>query len=221
MRIAYLSFIPFLALATAEEGFKDGDSCGVMSADFLNPLFEGSYLVAGEAGCTLESGDSGCHCAPDFADGQSLSEWKWQCNNTVTFGPAEGKVCPATVPVEPGFAEDLDGEPKNIGSEPVFCNTTIHPTGHPGNEVCGYSTCDEGGNTSAICGCVDLEARGIGEGQQWFCLHATCDCMADVEEEQPPMEDTTSSAPVASTAFALAASAMFLAMMNWGNCKQS
>merc|ERR1712032_217071 len=59
----------------------------------------------------------------------------------------------------------------------VPCNTDIHPTGQPGDEVCPYSDCDdEDGEHSAICACIDLARYGIGDGMEWVCMHATCDC---------------------------------------------
>ncbi len=42
--------------------------------------------------------------------------------------------------------------------------------------MCPYSECDEGGDTSAICACIDLAKYGFGEGEEWFCLHSTCSC---------------------------------------------
>jgi hypothetical protein len=71
----------------------------------------------------------------------------------------------------------------------AYCNLTVHPSGRYGDEVCGYSTCEEGGDYSAVCACVDLErVRGIeGAGQQWFCLHSKCGCGEEVVE--PDAED--------------------------------
>merc|ERR1712238_576906 len=58
----------------------------------------------------------------------------------------------------------------------IPCNLDIHPTGRPGDEVCPYSDCDDGGKHSAICACIDLEKYGMGEGTEWVCMHATCEC---------------------------------------------
>merc|ERR1712238_389749 len=58
----------------------------------------------------------------------------------------------------------------------IPCNLDIHPTGRPGDEVCPYSDCDDGGQHSAICACIDLEKYGMGTGTEWVCMHATCDC---------------------------------------------
>jgi hypothetical protein len=126
--------------------------------------------------------------------------------NVVNFGPnpSTGKVCPATVPVAKGLGElefvmkknralqsDAASSEKDpstttavvgIGTESqlqkmsVACNTTVHPTGQPGDEVCPYSDCDEGGDHSAICACLDLSKYGMGEGEEWVCMHATCSC---------------------------------------------
>merc|ERR1712238_57271 len=86
----------------------------------------------------------------------------------------------------------------------VPCNLDIHPTGRPGDEVCPYSDCDEGGEHSAICACIDLEKYGMGTGTEWVCMHATCDCedsvtdtggdgdtegAATVNSDTPPLEE--------------------------------
>ena len=47
--------------------------------------------------------------------------------------------------------------------------------------MCPYSECDEGGDTSAVCACIDLAKYGLGEGEEWFCLHSTCDCGDELE----------------------------------------
>jgi hypothetical protein len=70
------------------------------------------------------------------------------------------------------FTEELEGVP-------VPCNTTIHPTGYPGDEVCGYSECESGGSYTAVCGCVDSGTRTDpteSSGMQWICIHSTCGC---------------------------------------------
>lgn len=71
---------------------EDGGYCGVQSADFVNYSFGGKYRVAGQEGCDLGEGQVECLCAPDFSDNQRLSGWKWQCGDTVKFGPIPGKV---------------------------------------------------------------------------------------------------------------------------------
>ncbi|KAG7353581.1 hypothetical protein IV203_002936 [Nitzschia inconspicua] len=173
----------FLLFVTAHSAvfaaFRNGDTCGVSSQDFLNYNFQSDFLVAGEEGCTLGD-DTHCYCAPDLSDGESLGEWKWQCNNSVQFGPSRPeKICPESVPVTKGMG-DLDVVFNRRGlqfqPEQVSCDTSIHPTGRPGDEVCAYSSCDEGGDHSAICACVDLEQYGHGEGMEWVCMHATCSC---------------------------------------------
>jgi hypothetical protein len=159
--------------------------------------YRSDYMVAGETGCSLGD-DSGCLCAPNLTDGKSLSEWEWQCNGVVNFGPATSKICPDVVPVAKGLgllesvvninrARSLQAdevkEVASVGTESmqekvigVACDTSIHPTGRPGDEVCPYSDCDEGGDHSAICACVDLGKYGMGVGMEWVCMHATCSC---------------------------------------------
>merc|ERR1719491_1296354 len=171
----------------------------------MNYNYRSEYMVAGSAGCTIGGGgdtateESGCFCAPNLEDGQGLGEWEWQCNNIVNFGPnpESGKVCPSKVPVPKGLGElkwviksdrvleagDLPVPVvASVGTESqqqkmsVPCNLDIHPTGRPGDEVCPYSDCDDGGEHSAICACIDLEKYGMGTGTEWVCMHATCEC---------------------------------------------
>jgi hypothetical protein len=173
------------SLLAAEGTFQNGDSCGVKSSDFVNDYFAGKFLVAGTSGCNLSDDETGCFCAPDFDDQDPLSEWKWQCNDSVDFGPVDGKVCPDTMPIP---KESLPFEievSRSAAENTLACDTSVHPTGRPGDEVCPYSDCDQGGDTSAICGCVNLANYGMGEGQQWFCLQSTCSC-----EEEGGMEET-------------------------------
>lgn len=220
---------------------QNGDKCGVTSRDFLNYDYRSDYLVAGEIGCTLgganananvnananeeeeakekenNGDDTGCFCAPNLSDGQSLSEWEWQCNGTVRFGPSVGKTCPPTVPVAKGLGilevvpdrktrrslqNSNAGMIASVGAESmqqkmgVPCDTTIHPTGRPGDEVCPYSDCDEeGGNHSAICACVDLSKYGMGEGSEWVCMHSTCSCGEDdgIEQDEDESESESES----------------------------
>ena len=182
------------AAAASEAGsttvFQDGDTCGVTSSDFLTYSYRSEYLVAGQAGCTLGGdGSTGCFCAPDLTDGESLSEWKWQCNNSVVFGPTtDQKTCPESVPVPKGFGEldvVLNRRHRMLQQQQpqqrVPCDTSIHPTGRPGDEVCPYSDCDDGGDHSAICACIDMEQYGMGEGMEWVCMHATCSCGDDAD----------------------------------------
>jgi hypothetical protein len=159
-------------VAAANGAFKEGDECGVTAADFVNVDFSADYLVAGEEGCTID-GKTQCYCAPNLTDGESQGTFQWQCGGTVNFGPVEGKECPATVPV-PKNSDILGLVPKQSGDR--SCDSSINPTGRPGDEVCPYSECDEGGDTSAICACIDLAKYGFGEGEEWFCLHSTCSC---------------------------------------------
>lgn len=196
--------LTLLALfATAVSSFENGDTCGVTSSNFLSYDYRSDYLVAGEAGCTLGN-DTGCYCAPNLVDGDALSEWQWQCNGVVNFGPVEGKTCPDLVPVPKGLGllesvrtrnreRSLQADKVAIGTESqqqkmsVACDTALHPTGRPGDEVCAYSDCDEGGDHSAICACVDLSKYGIGDGMEWVCMHATCGC----DEKETEMVDSS------------------------------
>lgn len=168
--------------------FREGDTCNVTSSDFFKLDFGGEYRVAGKTGCTFVEGGQvkeDCFCGIDYEDESTLSEWKWQCNGTVVFGPGEGKVCPDTVPV-----------PKRVGLveeqlaafDPVECDTTINPTGQRGDPVCAYSDCDDGGSTSSICGCVNKTAYGLGDGVQWFCMHSTCSCSKEDVASTTDME---------------------------------
>lgn len=198
------------------------------SRKFLNYDYRSDFMVAGESGCTLGE-DANCFCAPNLDDGQSLSEWQWQCNGVVNFGPAVAeKTCPDKVPVAKGLGqlEIVRSRNLQIGTETmqqkmsVSCDPSIHPTGRPGDEVCPYSDCDEGGNHSAICACVDLEKYGIGEGTEWVCMHATCSCGADEDdnegatggsktiEEQDFTEETMEESSSSSSAAAFTASAL-------------
>jgi hypothetical protein len=175
--------------------FQEGDTCGVSSTDFLTYDFRSEFLVAGEKGCTLGE-STNCYCAPNLSDGESLSEWKWQCNGSVKFGPTGGdKICPDSVPVTKGLGDlDVILNRRSLQiEERVSCDTTINPTGRPGDEVCPYSDCDEGGDHSAICACIDLEQYGMGEGMEWICMHATCNCGENEESETGEMASSASS----------------------------
>jgi hypothetical protein len=194
-----LSVVQTYGQDTATE-IKDGDECGVISADLFKSDFAGDYLVAGPTGCTLEGGSkTDCYCAPNLVDGTRLSSWTWQCGaGTVQFGPKEEKQCPAW---------SIDQIPKNGVGEPVSCNTTIHPGGRQGDEVCGYSDCTEGGSTSAICACIDPSSLGQGnETPRWQCLHSTCSCGSYT------VKSLKSSAPYISTSMFVATVTSFAAL---------
>ena len=156
--------------------FQEGDTCGITSAKFLQEDFVGEYLVAGQKACTLGSKEN-CYCAPNY-EGDRLSEWIWQCSgddsasSKVAFGPIQGKTCPTEVPVQ---------KQNVIVDDSIDCDTSLHPTGVQADPVCSYSTCDQGGDTSSICACIDKEAYGLGEGTQWVCLHSTCSCGEQTE----------------------------------------
>lgn len=194
-----------LLAASSVAAFQDGDPCGVTSQDFMEAEYLGDYRVAG-AGCSLSDGGEECFCAPDLADAENLSEWKWQCGETVQFGPKNDKVCPESVPVPKKYGVDSVSFSEAMLGVPVACDPALHPTGHPGDEVCGYSECEQaGGEYSAVCACVDLEARGVeGGGQQWFCLHATCQC----EPEDSGMLSTSKAAAMLAAPLAVAAAAL-------------
>lgn len=160
-----------LIFGSSAASIKIGDECGVDGRDFLDDAFTGEYRVSGAPGCSIEGGTD-CYCAPNYGSTVPVGQWVWGCNSVdpseVPFGPNEGKVCPSEIPVPVGYNED--------GNPP--CDNT-NPTGQAGDPPCAYSDCDQGGNFSAVCGCVDLS---FGEGEdepgdrQWFCLHATCHC---------------------------------------------
>jgi len=205
--------------------FQNGDACGVTSRDFLNYDFRSDWMVAGEAGCTLGE-ETGCFCAPDLEDGESKGAWKWQCNNVVNFGPHDPSVksCPDVVPVGKDLgplyfgrnrARALETSGTDAADLPAMnmqagaaCDTAIHPTGHPGDEVCPYSDCDEGGDHSAICACIDREQYGMGVGMEWVCMHATCRCSHVQEEAAGPEEAASLKTSPDSSADAVVASAV-------------
>jgi hypothetical protein len=204
-------FIYFLFITgVSSTALEMGETCGVDGSGFLEPDFLGNVSVAGK-GC-VSGNNTNCLCAPDFDDKQSLSAFRWQCNGDVEFGPKNGKVCPLTVPVikEMGVAS-INFSEAMLGV-PVPCNTTIHPTGRPGDEACGYSECESGGSYSAICGCVDLGDRSEvnASGMQWICLHSTCGCSLT----DPSLTSTTSASR--STPLVLAALAASVAFVMAG-----
>mmetsp|Transcript_3500 Transcript_3500/g.6757 ORF Transcript_3500/g.6757 Transcript_3500/m.6757 type:complete len:236 (-) Transcript_3500:284-991(-) len=169
----------------------EGDTCGVLSSDFLNDSFQGEYLVAGGpsssgsggGGCTLGT-TPGCYCGPEIDGEERLSEWTWQCGDAITFGPVAPKICPAEVPVPVDDSEEI-ATMRELGQ--LNCDLDLNPGGHPGDEVCGYSDCDDGADFSAVCACVDLSRYGVEGGPQWHCLHSTCSC--GEEEEHVHDED--------------------------------
>jgi hypothetical protein len=94
---------------------------------------------------------------------------------------------------------------KGFVGETPECDVAIHPTGQLDDWSCGYSDCEDGGDESVICGCVDLDAFGIGSGQKWFCIHSTCQCEA---------EDTATSA---STRVLVGSALGVTAMLAWAS----
>jgi hypothetical protein len=166
-------------------GFAEGDYCGVDGAKFLDYNFTGNFNVAGD-GCTLGN-KTNCLCSIDYNDESSLSPFIWQCG-AVEFGPKGNKTCPATVPVvKPTGVNSIDFSESMLGV-PVDCDTALNPTGYPGDEACGYSECESGGDYSAICGCVDGSRPDVGfSTTQWICLHSTCNCPGAVD---PTMDST-------------------------------
>jgi hypothetical protein len=182
---AMMSFTFFVILFlgyTKAAVYQQGDTCGVSGNDVLGDNFTGSVAVAGN-GCTLGN-NSNCLCAPNLNDGGDVSDFIWQCNGTVEAGPIDGKVCPNTIPVPVSknvTSSDSGNATESMLDVSITCNTTIHPTGGPGDPNCAYSDCESGGNFSAICGCFDLGSQG---GMIWICLRSTCDCGDDASESQ-------------------------------------
>jgi len=232
IHFTFAILLSFIAVARIES-FQNGDTCGVTSTDFMNYDYRSDFLVAGEAGCTFGD-DTKCFCAPNLQDEKPLSEWQWQCNNVVKFGPTTpSKVCPGFVPVAKGLGQldivfhrnrALQSETNNIMSLDkesqeqqlkVQCDTAIHPTGRPGDEVCPYSDCDEGGDHSAVCACVDLDKYGMGEGMEWVCMHANCNCgeQEDQVEEQNDLIEELIISSAASIASSVLLSFSMMAMV--------
>jgi hypothetical protein len=163
--MSILFFALILLGSTNAVVYQQGDTCGVNGEDYMKPNFTGSVAVAGN-GCKLGN-STNCYCAPNITDGGVVGDFVWQCNGSVTFGPIVDKVCPDTIPI--GSTNSTD---------PVPCNTTVNPTGFPGDPSCGYSECESGGDFSAICGCVDT-----GSSMLWICLQSTCGCGDDAATE--------------------------------------
>jgi hypothetical protein len=128
----------------------------------------------------------------------------------VNFGPnpSTTKICPETVPVAKGlgdlaFVQQIRklesnnntstvlgiGTESSIQKQNVPCDTNLHPTGQPEDEVCPYSDCDEGGSHSAICACIDLSKYGLGDGMEWVCMHATCACNEETINESATIDE--------------------------------
>jgi hypothetical protein len=207
------NIIAFLFIAGVNSAvLQQGELCGVEGSDFLSDNFTGSVAVAGK-GC-VSANNTNCLCAPNFDDSESLSGFIWQCNGKVEFGPKNNKVCPPKVPVIKRVGVDsIDFSEEMLGVS-VPCNTTINPTGYPGDESCGYSECESGGSFSAICGCVDLGNRSETDqtGMQWICLHSTCGC--SLEEDDSPADSPKSTTSASrSTPFILAALASSVALL--------
>jgi hypothetical protein len=146
--------------------FKEGDSCEINGADYMDYNFTGQYTVAGE-GCSLENNTkTNCLCSIDYTDENQQGLFIWQCFGAVKFGPKEGKICPDTVPVvKQTGVKPIDFSESQLGVA-VPCNSS-HPVGYNDDYACGYSECESGGSYSALCGCVEKE---------WICLHSKCNC---------------------------------------------
>jgi hypothetical protein len=195
-----LTIVTFLALSAGANGmFQDGDSCGVKSSDFFKVDFGGDYRVAGP-GCDLGNGNEDCLCGVNYDDSDRLSEWIWQCNGKVQFGPAGNKTCPATIPVPKSLDSGSVSNAAAIAPK-VECDINLNPTGQRGDPVCSYSDCEQGGDTSSICGCVDLAKYGMGNGTQWFCMHSTCSCSNTTEMASSPKETNTTGTSGSSMVF--------------------
>jgi len=97
-------------------------------------------------------------------------EFKWQCGDGII--KSESKQCPASIPI-PFPTDDTEGVVESQLAV-VECDTATNPTGQPEDGVCQYDDCQN--DHSAICACVDMEARGMGQGTQWVCLQSTCNC---------------------------------------------
>jgi hypothetical protein len=145
-------------------------------------------------------------------------EWTWQCGDAVQFGPKADKICPLTVPVpKPQGISNGITFTEAQQSVPVPCDVNIHPTGHRGNEVCGYSECgndDDDGSFSAVCGCVDLGARGVENGGMvWICLHSTCRCGSDETPAAAPAASGVTTATAGWSAVIAATASAAVAML--------
>lgn len=190
----------FGSASASHPPIKEFDSCGVLSSNFLNDSFEGKYRVAGNpGGCALEgSEEANCFCGPEIDGEERLSEWIWQCGDNISFGPVEGKTCPAKVPVPSAALSDVDVEfiATMRSSQELNCDQNLHPTGFPGDEVCSYSDCEDGGDLSAVCACVDMSAYGLEGPPQWHCLHSTCNCGDNHDSGDAP-SSSAKSAPIA------------------------
>lgn len=202
---------------------ETGELCGVNGADFLNDAFLGQWRVSGQEGCSIGN-EQKCYCSPILGDSDPLGPWVWQCNEDATgpvqvppvpFGPNKnaGKICPATIPVPVGYDPDA---PENNGKNPE-CSVDS-PTGQAGDPPCVYDTCCEGGDLTAVCGCVDTTfgAGTVMDGDlQWFCLHSTCDCPSGTTEGECPTSSPTTPAPSASIKAAWSSLTAILSLSAW------
>jgi hypothetical protein len=148
---------------------QEYDLCGVDGERVTDYNYTVEHNLAGD-GCTLGN-KTNCICSIDYSDQSSpLPPFKWLCG-TVEFGPKGTKTCPPTVPVVKQIRVDSPNFTESMLDVTVPCNTTIHPTGYPGDESCGYSECESGGNFTALCGCVDFSQHqyNIADGVQWVC----------------------------------------------------
>jgi hypothetical protein len=152
-----------LSFASAQEG----EGCGIIPTEVIDPNYQPPPVrVGGTPGCTIGS-STDCYCSAALDGEVDNGEWKWHCGDNVAFGPVGNKTCPTDLP---------DGE----------CDPNLYPNGGPGDPGCGYGDCDGAATFSALCGCIDLNLWGQGNGYVWTCLESTCDC--------PQNTSTTSSA---------------------------
>ena len=176
-------------------GRHEYDFCGIYGANALDDNYTGTHPVAG-LGCTLDD-KTHCLCSIDYNRPSERSPFIWQCGGQVEFGPKGNKVCPDTVPViKPTGVDSMDFTESPTLGVVVECDTKLHPSGYPGDELCGYSECESGGDSSAICACVDFTGLVDANrtGMQWICLHSKCNCPADVPvEDVGPISDSDKS----------------------------
>jgi hypothetical protein len=168
---------------------QEYDLCGVDGERVTDYNYTVEHNLAGD-GCTLGK-KTNCLCSIDYSDQSSpLPPFKWLCG-TVEFGPKGNKTCPNTVPVVKQIGFDSPDVTESMLAVVAECNTTIHPTGYPGDESCGYSECESGGSYTALCGCVDFSQHeyNITDGMQWVCLYSACNCPGD--ENRTATDDGT------------------------------
>ena len=170
-----LALLASLNVLVHSTGTQEYDLCGVDGEKILEYDYIVDHNVAGD-GCTLGN-KTNCICAMDYEDQSApLPPFKWLCG-TVEFGPKGNKTCPTTIPI----VKSIGSNSSNGTEVMVECNTTLHPKGYPGDEGCGYSECENGGDYSALCGCVDFSEHDFNttEGMQWICLYSACNCPVD------------------------------------------